>query len=663
MRLFLSSTKYYGVWILMRSDLHQTGLMFLRSAIEKILADRDIKRKDNLQLKKGELNIISNGVVLPDKEEIVEADRYFLPFELACKSKSPKIVIIALDCLQKLIAYGHLTGRGADSSNPDRLLIDRIVEAICSSFSGQGTDEAVLLQIIKAILAVVLSNTCEVHEGSLLMAVRTCFTIYLASKSPINQATAKGTLTQVTTFHSYSFCMSQKIDNCIFLGTVDYLFTRFLAILNFNSRNTHLTSKMLALEMLLLVLQNSSNVLQSAQPFILLIKKSLCVALSRNAVSPNVKVFEKSLAIFVQLLDKFKLHLKLQIEFHFYLLFSFQVFFKEIIISMLESTTCSFEHRWIVLHTIGKILANPQSVVDMYVNYDCDLTSHNVFESLVNVVSKMGRTTINETAPLPQKERERAMRLLGLSCLADLLQCLVDWFDVCEATKDLTRNGADVEEMPTAEVSSPTFHKFEHLKQKKELMEHGITLFSRKPKQGLAFLQENGKCLFLMLVCYLLLIYTGSYKDFNLFKIIATNATSNNSDKQRKVLATLELEAMSETARALMESASTAAANFTSAQHQHHVRPMFKICWTPCLAAFSVGLQASDDMEEWYLCIRGFRLGVRAACVLKAKLERNAYIQVISFHNTFCVDSILTLGYSLIENIIYYFTDVIIVIF
>lgn len=31
--------------------------------------------------------------------------------------------------------------------------------------------------------------------------------------------------------------------------------------------------------------------------------------------------------------------------------------------------------------------------------------------------------------------RERQMRLLGLRCLADLLQCLVDWWDVCEAMK------------------------------------------------------------------------------------------------------------------------------------------------------------------------------------------------------------------------------------
>ncbi|VDL71420.1 unnamed protein product [Nippostrongylus brasiliensis] len=796
----------------MNLALQQTGQMFLRSAIERILSDRDIRKKENLQLKKACENVLeelkadntyahdnNNGVVLPDKERIVEADRYFLPFELACKSRSPKIVITSLDCLQKLIAYGHLTGRGADSSNPDRKLIDRIVEAICSSFTGQGTDEAVLLQIIKAILAVVLTNNCEVHEGSLLLAVRTCFTIFLATKSPINQSTAKGTLTQVinAVFANMERVGNVKDDTVVVGEVVEFLVSSAVSVagnhpeeqLSFpnveqkdaflvfralcvlaqkeegdvnDPRNTHLNSKMLALEMLLLVLQNSSTVLQNAQPFILLIKKSLCVALSRNAVSSNVKVFEKSLAIFVQLLDKFKIHLKLQIE----------VFFKEIIISMLESSSCSFEHKWIVLHTIGKILANPQSVVDLYVNYDCDLTAHNVFENLVDVVSKTARTSINEAAPIVQKERERAMRLLGLSCLTDLLQCLVDWFDVCETTKNHILQGrTEVEETDTELPSSPTVHRFVHLKQKKELMEHGIMLFSRKPKQGLSFLQEHGFvgsepqeiADFLMkedrldktvvgdflgdpdefnkqimyayvddfdfsskdfvsalrmflekfrlpgeaqkidrlmekfasrycecnpslglfasadtayVLAYSIIMLTTDlhsaqvkskmtreqYVNMNrginngadlppeflcaIFDDIAANeikmkagaskllkstkASAGDNDKQRRALATLELAAMSETARALMESASNAAADFTSAQHQHHVRPMFKICWTPCLAAFSVGLQMSDDVEEWYLCIRGFRLGVRAACVLRSKLERNAFIQALA---------------------------------
>lgn len=38
--------------------------------------------------------------ILPNYNEFILADNYFLPFELACQSKSTKIVIIALDCLQ-----------------------------------------------------------------------------------------------------------------------------------------------------------------------------------------------------------------------------------------------------------------------------------------------------------------------------------------------------------------------------------------------------------------------------------------------------------------------------------------------------------------------------------------------------------------------------------
>lgn len=162
-----------------------------------------------------------------------------------------------------------------------------------------------------------------------------------------------------------------------------------------SSNDMSLKSKLLALEMLLLVLQNSSAILQSSQPCITVIKKTLCVALSRNAVSSNVQVFEKSLAIFVELLDKFKAHLKMQIE----------VFFKEIILSMLDSSTCPFEQKWIVLNTIGKILANPQSVVDMFVNYDCDMNAHNLFKSIVEVVSKTTRPIINENTPPAQKEK------------------------------------------------------------------------------------------------------------------------------------------------------------------------------------------------------------------------------------------------------------------
>ncbi|CAL2028511.1 unnamed protein product [Caenorhabditis brenneri] len=809
------------------------GNMFLRSGIEKILADKDIKRKENLQLKKACDNALeelkaaeeqngstsTNGEYLPDASTLIEADQYFLPFELACNSKSAKIVITALDCLQKLIAYGHLTGKGPDTSNPERKLIDRIVEAICAPFLGQGTDEQVLLQLLKAVLAVVLSKHCQVHGASLILAVRTCFNIFLTSKSPVNQATAKATLTQVisTVFNKMEKFGNIKDDDTIAREVVEmlvsttvaneatdetsegggthrrngstmgeseaplddqftfqnayqkdaFLVFRALCILAQKeeggaSNEMSLRSKILALEMLLLVLQDSSSVLQSSQPCIIVIKRTLCMALTRNAVSSNIQVFEKSLAIFVELLDKFKAHLKASIE----------VFFNSVILPILDSNTCAFEQKWIVLNTIAKILANPQAVVDMFVNYDCDMTSPNLFKSIVESVSKTTRATITENAPPQQKEKERAMRLLGLSCLTDLLQCLVDWWQVCEVQK--ITSDIDDAEATDQQTDETTFEKFENLKHQKNLMEQGIQLFSEKPKKGLKFLQDHGfvgtdavevaefmmkeerlnktqvgdflgdsdefnnsvmhayidfldfssidilAALRLFLEKFrlpgeaqkidrLMLKFASRYLDCNprqgifasadaayvlAFSIIMLTTDLHNktvknkmtkqgyinmnrgineggniptelleaifediskneikmragatallrsrvtpgqgalaTDKERRAMAALEMEAMSETARALMESASDADAYFTPAQHQHHVKPMFKICWTPCLAAFSVGVQMSDDEEEWSLCLKGFRLGCRAACVLQANLERNAFIQALA---------------------------------
>ncbi|KAG9460850.1 hypothetical protein GDO78_019151 [Eleutherodactylus coqui] len=138
-----------------------------------------------------------DGSAPPSKPKFIEADKYFLPFELACQLKSPRVVSTSLDCLQKLIAYGHITGNAPDKGISGKRLIDRIVDTICNCFHGPQTDEGVQLQIIKALLTVVTSPFVEIHEATVLLTVRTCYNIYLASKNLVNQTTAKATLTQM----------------------------------------------------------------------------------------------------------------------------------------------------------------------------------------------------------------------------------------------------------------------------------------------------------------------------------------------------------------------------------------------------------------------------------------------------------------------------------
>lgn len=181
-------------------------------------------------------------------------------------------------------------------------------------------------------------------------------------------------------------------------------------------KSHELRSKVLSLHLLLSILQNAGPVFQSNEMFIMAIKQYLCVALSKNGVSSVPEVFELSLSIFVALLSNFKAHLKKQIE----------VFFKEIFLNILEATSSSFEHKWMVIQALTRVCADAQSVVDIYVNYDCDFSAANLFERLVNHLSKIaqGRQPLELGATTNQ---EKSMRIRGLECLVSILKCMVEW--------------------------------------------------------------------------------------------------------------------------------------------------------------------------------------------------------------------------------------------
>ena len=81
-----------------------------------------------------------------------------------------------------------------------------------------------------------------------------------------------------------------------------------------------------------------------------------------------------------------------------------------------------------------------QSVVDIYVNYDCDLSLSNIFERLVNALSRIsqGRQVIDLGSSSFQ---EKMLRTKGLECLVSILRCMVEWsrdFYTDPATTGLT---------------------------------------------------------------------------------------------------------------------------------------------------------------------------------------------------------------------------------
>ena len=266
-------------------------------------------------------------------------------------------------------------------------------------------------------------------------------------------------------------------------------------------RSPELRSKVLSLQLILSVLQNAGPEFRRNATFSNAIKQYLCVALSKNGVSTVPEVFELSLAIFLSLLSGFKTHLKAQIE----------VFFKEIFLSIIESPSSTFVHRALVLEALARICADSQSVVDLYVNYDCDINAANIFERLVGNLARLVQT---KTRKAEDFEEESIIRMKALDCLVNILKCMAEWsrdlyinphsemsimgkefrsaseVDTLEVDTNGVTSTSDNSDSGYKQGESQMIEQLERLKSHKAKLEAAIALFNKKPKKGLkAFIE------------------------------------------------------------------------------------------------------------------------------------------------------------------------------
>lgn len=195
-----------------RKKLSTSSMYFLRKTMDTILASKEGKRKGLLK----DVTTRINESLQTSSSEGVDPNAIFEPLRISCESQSITVVIQALDCLGKLIAVSFfdcpppaiasslvnddenfVPSRRADA--PTRPLMDRVIDTICACFQGEGTDEKVQLQIIKALLSAVLDEKegTMVHQSPLLKAIRQTYNIFLLSRSTPTQSIAQGTLEQM----------------------------------------------------------------------------------------------------------------------------------------------------------------------------------------------------------------------------------------------------------------------------------------------------------------------------------------------------------------------------------------------------------------------------------------------------------------------------------
>ena len=80
------------------------------------------------------------------------------------------------------------------------------------------------------------------------------------------------------------------------------------------------------------------------------------------------------------------------------------------------------------MRCLREVCADGQLLVDLFVNYDCDLESSNLFERLVNGLVKMAQAALPVNADSQQVQQEQWLRQEALQCLASAAEALLKWY-------------------------------------------------------------------------------------------------------------------------------------------------------------------------------------------------------------------------------------------
>lgn len=197
------------------------SVVLITSALDTIAASREAKRSSALR------DSTQHALDLIKEVKAGEHPRaIFEPLRLACETRNEKLMIASLDCIAKLISHSFFvedalptpalyaspptSPSGAHQPGASDSLQDLVAHTITSAYT-ETTPDAVSLQIVKALLALVLSSTILVHHSSLLKAVRTVYNVFLLSQDPVNQMVAQGGLTQMVN-HVFSRCNLEEMN-------------------------------------------------------------------------------------------------------------------------------------------------------------------------------------------------------------------------------------------------------------------------------------------------------------------------------------------------------------------------------------------------------------------------------------------------------------------
>lgn len=261
-----------------------------------------------------------------------------------------------------------------------------------------------------------------------------------------------------------------------------------------------LRGKVLSLEMLKVVIGNAGSIWLTDEKFLGAIKQYLCLSLLKNSALSAMSIFQLLCSIFTSLLSRFRSGLKSEIG----------IFFPMLVLRVLENVLQpSFLQKMTVLNLLEKICQDSQLIIDIFVNYDCDVEAPNIFERIVNGLLKTALGAPSGSTTTVSPVQDITFRLESVKCLVAIIKSMGAWmdqqlriadfypsknFEIDTSTENNTalngEEGSAIDYELHSEVN-PELSEAATLEQRRAYkieLQKGISLFNRKPSKGIEFL-------------------------------------------------------------------------------------------------------------------------------------------------------------------------------
>eukprot|EP00658_Telonema_sp_P-2_P079612 TRINITY_DN7736_c0_g1_i1.p1 TRINITY_DN7736_c0_g1~~TRINITY_DN7736_c0_g1_i1.p1 ORF type:complete len:1266 (-),score=430.69 TRINITY_DN7736_c0_g1_i1:413-4183(-) len=253
--------------------------------------------------------------------------------------------------------------------------------------------------------------------------------------------------------------------------------------------------KILSLELLDGVLKAAGPVFKSSDRCIFAIRQYLCMSLVQNSVSAVPAIFRLIIKIFETLLHKFKQNLKPEVG----------IFFSSVLLRTLETDNSSFPMKILVLETISDFVKHSRNLVELFVNYDCDLEFDDLYEALVNVLSRIAQGVHVKNLGL-QEPQEQQLMMHAIASLVKISTSMAGWVDnMLDAKTSMEAEAEEAEEAEelsdgedgattAAEVAHNEAEKFDLDRKNKQLVVKGLNQFADSPSGGVKYFIKEGFC-------------------------------------------------------------------------------------------------------------------------------------------------------------------------